>query len=186
MKRMFALLTVMSILTLIGAVLRYKTGFPFPVGWFGFLSLMVGGSVLKQVDGDGHGNDPRILPAIIVFLIMHLMALWLIYSDPIQERPALREALAWISAVASFLVFRSLQLAPPGTPYIGRISYSLYLLHGPTTSVAISLLLPAVAAPAAFIACLVAAAVTYHVIERPAIYFGRLLIAARGRNPNNS
>lgn len=186
LKRMLAFLAVLSIATLVGAVARAEFGWPIPFGWLGFLGLMFGGAVLKQIDDDGHGADWRIWPAIVVFLAMHLAALSVIYIDPVHERPAFREVLSWVAAVASFLVFRRLQLAPPGTPYIGRISYSLYLLHGPVSSLAISLFPPLVAAPAAFAACLVAAATAYHLIEQPAIRFGRQLIAARGRNSNNS
>lgn len=183
LDRLLALLAALTAATLAGAVLRAGFGWPLPFAWLGFFSLMVGGTVLRRLDDGGHDDDRRILPAVALFLAFHLSALIAIYLDPGHERPASREVAAWVAAVVSFLVFRRLQLAPPGTAYVGRISYSLYLLHVPISGMVVSVLPPLFAAPIAFMACLAAAAAAFHFIEQPAMRMGRRFAAGLALRP---
>jgi peptidoglycan/LPS O-acetylase OafA/YrhL len=153
---------------------------PFRVFWIG--TFFVGTAVYRA--WSGQVETRKIIASVGAFigimLITGLLGAYLFGSAPAPDAPTDRaEVTAWLAAYLAFgglLRFSSFAY-PNWLIYIGRISYSIYLLHGLLLTVRIGD--PQIKAIAVLIATAILSPISFRFIEEPAIRYGKLLIARR-------
>lgn len=184
---------VMALLALafLGAFARHQLGLGLPVGLALFLSLMFWGFCARQaVD---HPELPRLTRQFwsvsLALLLLLPVICWLAYArSPSEYGSWAAYAVSYELAVLIFLRFGvDRPWSRPWLAWVGRVSYSVYLLHLPVIAVAGALVLPFV--PDMWAASLVlfplfvgltllASALCFHAVEVPAIRLGRRLNTA--------
>lgn len=179
-----AYLALMALAAL-GAASRTLAGPTLPFGWFLYLALMFAGAVLRHMDD--HGVRRNWVFTLILTLSLLQLLLTAIFVD--TGKPWYSFFNGFAIPVALFLSFcyvRPLNWSPLAK--IGVVSYSLYLFHplvGDLTLHALRThdLMPTLGAYGALAmvagASAAAAAVSYRLVERPAVALGRRL--AQGR-----
>lgn len=187
LDRRNALVNLAVLLTLAtagAAAIRLAIGWPAPFAWLGFFSLMVGGAALRRFDLEGRCLSWRAYGVIAVLVTIQAAAMAAVYADPAHDRSGMGEAMIWGMAAVTFLAFRALpNLMPPGSARLGRISYSLYLLHNPVGLMAAGVVgvAGAVGATASIAMSIGAAYLCWAVLEQPCIRIGHRLIARMER-----
>ena len=84
LKRLMIVLAALSVATIMAAALRATYGIPLPFAWLGFLSLMMGGAVLRRLDEEGKRGGTFLAAGVVLFLAVHGAALTLVYIDPVH------------------------------------------------------------------------------------------------------
>ncbi|MBC7952346.1 MAG: acyltransferase [Rhodospirillaceae bacterium] len=165
-------------------LIRAYGGIPIPFAWPSFLSLMLMGSVMRRMDERGVTPGWREALGLGLFVLAQLTAIFAVYGDAANGRSAWGEAAAWTGAIATFALFHyGWRLTAPGLAYLGKISYSIYLFHTLANPLMQRMLagekIGAVQAMGVaaleFAASIAVAAAVYHVVEAPAIKWGRRL-----------
>ena len=168
-------------LAVVSAVGRTYFSIHIPFEWPLFLSLMFAGALLRELDERGTARRGVVVAiAAAVYLPIILSLSWLMFADEtIHQKTWYRHFNAYAVAIAAFLAvhyfwrIRSRLLA-----YLGRISYSIYLLHGVVGAMVIAGLdgigfatdqSPHLAMLAILSVTVLASAVTYRTIEAPFI-----------------
>jgi peptidoglycan/LPS O-acetylase OafA/YrhL len=180
----------------LAAILRYTAEIAAPYAWPFFLSLMLCGAVLRRRDDLGYGTLRLIWIAMPIALIGLLVIAVGVYSDAATfDKSWYREFIPAASALILFVGLtyiyrpRSAVLA-----YLGRISYSLYLLHSlvflilmrtsPVLANALTATGPVALALILLGATIGLAALSYAAAEWPGIRIGhRLAASLPGREP---
>ena len=167
------------------AIVRYAFDVPLPYAWAMFLSLFVGGILLRHMDDRKDTIDWRLWLVVAAYLAASLLIALAIYHDPQRyQKTWYAEFGASAGAVLIFVSINRLKPRVGFLAHIGVISYSIYLFHLPVGGWAIDLLaesglsttLPWFVSFALMLALvLVFSALTYRFIEWPAVCLGRRL-----------
>ena len=126
--------------TFVFALARRLFDAPLPAGNLLFLCLMFGGAWLRL----GVYKKKDLWWIVAAFLAAILAICWLLYYPDRYGAPWLLQFSRYLYAVGLFFAFlnwRAITVAP--LPYLGRISYSIYLFHIPVTAFVVKMLLPA-------------------------------------------
>lgn len=170
-------------------------GFHIPFEWPLFLSLMFAGALLRELDERGITRRGAVFAiALLGYLPIVLgLSLLMFWDEAVHQKTWYRHFNAYAAAILVFLTVHYVyRLRLHLLSYLGRISYSIYLLHGTVGSMVIAWLdysgmgehlgLPLCMA-AVLIATVCVSALTYHGIEAPFIGLSQRLARAIGRTP---
>jgi len=181
MVTLFWLLTAYAVLA--AAVHRYTEVY-LPYATPMFLTFMIGGSILRHMDEEGIAKDARFWAGFALYTCsMALMSYNFYYDSLAFHKVWYRDFLCNTIAIAIFFNFTYVYtLRLRALSYIGLISYSFYLFHAllgdwivfQLTAVGlISSLSPYILIILLYAAAIGFSAASYHLIERPAMNFGR-------------
>jgi peptidoglycan/LPS O-acetylase OafA/YrhL len=170
------------------AVMRSATGLALPYAWPWFLSLMVGGTILRRRD-DSNLVDRRLMSfSVLGLLASALIIAVCIYHDPdTYNKGWLRDFISNATAILLFVVGNyAIRIRSSVLAYLGTISYSLYLFHPLILEVGSRILSETIAGQGAlgaifFIIFLMMpifaiCSVSYHIVELSGIAMGRKMI----------
>lgn len=141
------------------------------------ISAFVGAVVYRFFHGEA--STASLLALVTVAAVVIIQGFWLHYVlIPELDKPYVSltaMVTAWVAGYALFFTLFLLRrhTFPKWLQWLGRISYSLYLLHLPLLALVPTNRVPLLWDPLAIILCLVVSHLTYRYIERPAMLFGR-------------
>jgi peptidoglycan/LPS O-acetylase OafA/YrhL len=169
---------------LVGAlwvVLPLATGVRhFRITIFWTLTFFVGTALYRGYSGEVTPRTARrAVGAFCAVVGAAILVDFVRYPQPehsVVEPPAF--LLGWVAAYVFFFLLLRLRALrfPRPLLWLGRVSYSIYVVHGLLLQV--SLPLPPIAAAATYLAATLAiAALSYRFVEEPAIRMGRQIIA---------
>jgi peptidoglycan/LPS O-acetylase OafA/YrhL len=153
-------------------------GFPLQIFWM--LTFVAGTACFRAFSGEAPVKS--VVRALVVYAVVIGLVAWLHFGHRAPETSEtmmkpLASFTAWIAAYAFF--FCALWLRDRHIPrvvsWLGRNSYSLYLIHGLLLQVALPVS-PVAAAAIYVVATLLISEATYLFVERPAIDAGRALL----------
>jgi len=162
--------------TLIFAAVRRYFDVPLPAGNMIFLCLMFGGAWLRL----GVYRPKDLWWIVSAFLLALLAICWLMYYPEKFGSPWLLQFSRYLYAVGLFFAILHLRIGRSAIlTYLGRISYSIYLFHVPTTAL-VAIILPfmglAIGGWLMFSASLVAtigiSALSFKYVELPFVHLG--------------
>jgi peptidoglycan/LPS O-acetylase OafA/YrhL len=116
---------------IVAASMRAATGIPFPYAWPWFISLMIGGAILRRRD-DARLSDPRLLTFSLLGLLASafIIAVCIYHDADTYNKSWLRDFIANATAIILFVIGNyAVHLRSKILAYFGKISYSLYLFH---------------------------------------------------------
>lgn len=182
-----AVFAILSLYTLSASVVRFTFGITIPFGWTLWFSIFYVGVVLRQMDERGKKRGYIFWTCGVAYVASALVVCLCIWHDPTEYGRSWQAGfISWTAAIAIFLVgsyyvpLRSTILA-----FLGRISYSVYLLHIPVGVAAIAVLSPEAATAStqvltligAFLAVIGVSALSYYLVERPGVGLGQRLLS---------
>ena len=192
-----SVLALCLIAALTSAVGRAYLDFHIPFEWPLFLAMMFSGALLRELDERRAVRPVRAFAFVLVVLLplILVMSILVFWDEAVHQKSWQRHFNAYAVALIAFLVLHyGIRLRGRVMAYLGTISYSIYLLH-PVVGAAVLAVLGATEltlAPGGLVGVFIvlvgtsiAAALTYHAVEAPAIALGRhlnaILIGRRGR-----
>jgi peptidoglycan/LPS O-acetylase OafA/YrhL len=189
LRRMVMLFWALTAYAVLAAMVHRYTDIYLPYGTPMFLTFMIGGSILRHMDEEGIAKDARFWGGFALYISALAAMSYNFYFDPLEFHKVWhRDFLCNTLAIAIFFVFTYVYtLRLRALSYIGLISYSFYLFHALLgdwivlqleTAGWVSSMSPYVLIAILFAAAIGFSAVTYHLIERPAMNFGRRMSRA--------
>jgi peptidoglycan/LPS O-acetylase OafA/YrhL len=179
LRRSLSLIWLAALLNLVACVsyslVLHKS---LPAGQTGMLVTMFFGTLLYRCS-KGDVSIPavmRVVPVLIVSIVIGIWIRFIQYPNATENRSwFFCTLISFAAAYVLFVICYSLRghAFPKPLQWLGRVSYSLYLLHGP-----VLVLVPAGSHPFlrfAFVmaASIVVAGISFRFIEQPAIQFHR-------------
>lgn len=182
-------------LAAVAALGRVLFAVHIPFEWPLFMSLMFAGALLRELDESGTAR-PRVILVLAatgylpIILGLSLLMFW---DESIHQKSWYRHFNSYAVAIVAFLAvhyfwrIRSRLLA-----YLGKISYSIYLLHGAVGGMVVvgleqtgtdPYLSPHATVGLILLTTVLASAATYHSVEAPFIAIGHRLAGIFGRRP---
>ncbi len=166
------------------AVLRYATGIALPFAWPVFLSLMVGGLILRRWNEEARPRDARFWGAVALYLAAMLVTSYAIYHDPAPyQKSWIKDYLAVALAAAGFLVLHyRIKIRWRAFSFVGVVSYSLYLFRTPVIALVIDAMQaagmigrvpPWLSLVIVMVCSLGVAALLFYAVEKPGVRLGR-------------
>lgn len=180
-------------LAAVSALGRAFLDFHIPFEWPLFMSLMFAGALLRELDERGMTRPGTVVAiATTVYLPIVLgLSLLMFWDETIHQKSWYRHFNAYAAAIVIFLgVHHFWRIRSRLLAYLGRISYSIYLLHGAVGGMVVAglgqaginpNLSPHVTVALILLMTVAASAVTYHAIEAPFIGLSHRWAAAIGR-----
>ncbi|MEW9854235.1 acyltransferase family protein [Novosphingobium sp. M1R2S20] len=169
-------------ITLLALAFTMTTGLRVPAGRiFMLYAAVIGYKAFLLTEGSL--SLRQFMRSIAIFAGLLIPSFYIAFSVHSHDRVPFAQALyPWLFSLALFLsvvllprVRNSAVLANPLTAYLGAISYSIYLIHGPTYDAVRSITWPTWTIPISVIATFVLASLTYQFVERRGIDLGRAL-----------
>lgn len=176
----------------LAALVRYAMAIPVPFAWPMFLSLFVGGMLLRQLDDRGAAQGGAYGVVIGAYLLAALVIAIAVYHDPSRyQKTWIAEFGSTAGAVLMFVLVLRFKPRLRILALVGVISYSVYLFHAPSGDIVLRILTehggPTLPWPVGFLVILIAvlafSTATYRLVERPAIQWGRRIQRRIGSRP---
>lgn len=178
-QRLAWFLNALSLALIVVSLASMAFDFRFPAGRLGMLgAALLGYLTARWQDQAVVAVD--YVRSVALFVIAVVFSQWVAFAYFTHPKITISHTLtAWLSATALFLVLTSTRTAPEllrrtGLQFIGKVSYSLYLLHMPIM-LATSHLSGETQLIVVPVATLVAAWASYRWVELPGIVLGKLL-----------
>ena len=182
-------------LAALSALGRAYLGFHIPFEWPLFLSLMFAGALLRELDERGmarRGTAVAVAMAGYLPIVLGL-SLLMFWDESVYHKSWYRHFNAYAAAILIFLgVHYFCRIRNRLLSYLGRISYSIYLLHAPIGGMVIFWLekagLDPHSSPHLSMALIlsftiVASMLTYQAVEAPCVRLSHRLAGALGHRP---
>ncbi len=152
---------------------------PFAFSYATHLLIILAGLVAYRV----HSGEASVATGIAVAILLPLMLIAPLLVDPSDPYRQLAWVVAQVGACAYFGIafLRRARMVRPALTYLGRISYSIYLLHPIVMAAIPRLSNPLLALLVWLVALILTASASYRWIEQPAIALGHRLTRAQGR-----
>ena len=173
---------------LVAVLARNWAGVSLPYAWPWFLSLMIGGALVRRLDDGGGANRRRIGIGLALILVVALIIALGIYGDGnIYDKTWEQDFIANAGAVLLFFgVNHIYRLRSVFFAFVGRISYSIYLFHAlifeliarlfASSGIFSGLAGMALLTGMTLCSVLIVAALVYRLIEVPGIDLGRRMV----------